>query len=135
MESIYFTFVNLPKSTKLSIAGLLQMIASVDERNFTKAKANLVDQHIKGLGLTVYECNEHIKKYGGIGTLDQIKNLSLPQRDMLIALTHNLVSVDGRPTQTDLQIISNSFNYIGISDEYFVNTVSKLNTIINGYSK
>jgi uncharacterized tellurite resistance protein B-like protein len=130
----YNSFSDLAQKTKLSLVGVLQTIVSVDQTPTADKKSDLVESHIKGLGLNIVDCAAHIKAYGGKGMLENLRVLSRHQKELMVVMAHNIVAT-GRPSEIDAQILSNIFTFIGISDQDFVDISNKAIVVTNHFLK
>jgi uncharacterized tellurite resistance protein B-like protein len=131
-NSISEVFNELTTNQKMSINNLLTTIAVCDGKEGDLNKEmQYLNTYIGILGVRNNRCIAYLKSEGPQKMINDLKSISQKQKEVLVIAAWELIICDGRPNETESQVTIRLFEQIGISEEQFMATIKKTQTIYN----
>lgn len=72
----------------------------------------------------------YFKTYGTERIIEDLKILTISQREFLIIVAWEMINCDGKPNQQEIQATATLFEQMGISEETFMSTVQKTSALM-----
>ena len=126
-------FSDLSTNQKMSLINFLLAVAVCDAPQGDQAKElNFLNTYAKMLKVRSDAAMTYLKTYGNERTTDDLKLLAQSQKDLLIVASWEMVCCDGKPNETETLFTTGLFEKIGVSSDYFADTLKKTIAIIKG---
>lgn len=75
----------------------------------------------------------YLESYGHERIIDDLNSISKSQKEFLVVAAWEMITCDGRPNETELQVAGAIFEKLGISDEEFVATIQKTQALMKHF--
>jgi len=127
-------FHDLTLNQKMSVMNLLLTIGVCDgEQGNQNKELQYLNSYVRILGVRQDQCMPYLQTYGHERIISDLKTISQSQKEFLVVAAWEMITCDGRPNETELQVAGNLFEQIGISEEKFVETIQKTQALMKHF--
>lgn len=127
-------FSDLTTNQKMSVMNLLLTIGVCDgEQGNQDKELQYLNTYVKILDVRSDRSMAYLESYGHERIIDDLKTLSKNQKEFLVVAAWEMITCDGRPNETELQVAGAIFEQIGITEEQFVATIEKTQALMKHF--
>ncbi len=127
-------FNGLTLNQKMSVMNLLLTIGVCDGAQGDQNKEmQYLNTYVNILGVRSDRCMAYLESEGHQKIVSDLRTISQSQKEFLVVAAWEMITCDGRPNETELQVAGNIFEQIGISDEQFVATIEKTQALMKHF--
>ncbi len=128
-------FIGLTLNQKMSVMNLLLTIGVCDGNEGNQEKEmEYLNTYVKILGVRSDNCMTYLQLEGHQRLISDLRTISQSQKEFLVVAAWEMITCDGRPNETELQVAGNIFEQIGISEQLFVETIEKTHALMKKFS-
>jgi len=130
-------FNGLSTNQKMSMINFLMIVAICDDDTEDAKKNNMdvdmelqvLNSYIDILSVRMDHCQKYQADEGFNQIFEDLKTLDLFEKELLILASYEVITCDGNPNLTELDVTASLFQKIGVSDEQYVATIEKSDLI------
>ncbi len=123
-------FSDLSLNQKMSIMNLLLTVGICDgEQGNQEKELQYLNTYVRILEVRQDKCMPYLESFGHARIFSDLKTISQNQKEFLVVAAWDMIICDGRPNETELQVVVNLFEQIGISEDKFVEIIEKTQAI------
>ncbi|MCC5906200.1 MAG: hypothetical protein JJU13_08345 [Balneolaceae bacterium] len=127
-------FSDLTTNQKMSVLNLLITIGVCDgERGSQDKELQYLNNYVKILGVRSDSSMAYFESLGHERMIEDLEPLPKKQKEFLVIAAWEMITCDGRPNETELEVAGAIFNKIGVTDEQFVATIEKSKALMKHF--
>jgi len=127
-------FIGLTLNQKMSIVNLLLTIGVSDgEQGNSEKELRYLNTYVNILNVRSDKSMQYLSAFGHQRIVDDLKNISSDQKDILIVAAWEMITCDGNPNEMELQVTTNLFEQIGVNEDRFIETIKKTQALMNHF--
>ena len=86
------------------------------------------------MGVRIDLCQKYQSDTGFNQIFEDLNTLDSFEKDLLILASYEVITCDGNPNLTELDVTASLFQKIGVSDEQYVATIQKADAIVRRFN-
>lgn len=127
-------FSDLSTNQKMSVINLLLSIGVCDgDQGNEDNEIKYLNTYVKILDIRSDKSMAYLDSHGQERIIEDLKSISKSQKEFLVLAAWEMITCDGRPNETELEVAGAFFEKIGISDEEFVATIEKTQALMKHF--
>ena len=132
VNSISEIFLDLTTNQRKSFINLLILTAQSDEidDDMNEKEKKFIANYVEILGVNIAICMNYFNSGGAAGIIDDLKTLSLIQKDCLLNIIIKLIICDNNPTELEMRGAYATLSLLDINPNLFITNYNKIVTII-----
>lgn len=130
-------FDGLSTNQKMSMINFLMIVAICDDETEEPKNNNtdvdmesrVINNYIDILGVRMDLCQKYQTDAGFNQIFEDLNTLDSFEKDLLILASYDVITCDGNPNITELDVTASLFQKIDVSDEQYVASLQKINLL------
>ena len=119
-------FNDLSINQKMSIMNLLLTIGICDgEQGNQEKELQYLNSYVRIFDVHQAKCMSYLETYGHSRIISDLKTISQSQKEFLVFAAWEMITCDGLPNVTELEVTGNFLKQIGIPEEKFIEKIKK----------
>jgi hypothetical protein len=123
-------FNDLTENQKMSVMNLfITIVISEGEQAIKDKEMNYINTYISILSTRSDKCMAYMTTEGAQRMISDLKKLSKSQLEFLVGVTFEIITCEGRPSNTKITVTAELFEQLGFKEHEYIATIDKMRAL------